>query len=345
MEAAARVNMDGQKKCMINELLSYVSYYYPRASRNGIIAVLLTSFNVADLEKARDLLEVVCEPMKMKGYDKIPKKRAGGPKNTQEDLIIKDIMDIWQLIDEHEGPKDCIPEFVAVDMEKVPKAKPEELGSVVSIVNKLNNMEAKLKLLEKAADCQARVSEGLMTAATTTQDQARNFPSMAEVIRNKEQQRQGRQPTGQVLGAWGQHAESPETQLKQRFETDQRTQNNVDEDGFRKVLYRRPQRPYILGKKKHDTLTGGYEDQELFVFRVNKRMHDDCIRDYLDEHNIEVLDYELKSHPNARMKSFRVKINYKDYKTVMDSEFWPEDIACRRFRPKRDTEVDGPQLG
>ena len=89
-----------------------------------------------------------------------------------------------------------------------------------------------------------------------------------------------------------------------------------DDEGFQVPRYNRPR--FVLGKKKDSNLKGGYEEADIFVFRVNRNMMDSSIKDYLESQNIDVMEYELRSHPNARMKSFRVKIKGSDYKRVMD---------------------------
>ncbi len=49
---------------------------------------------------------------------------------------------------------------------------------------------------------------------------------------------------------------------------------------------------------------------------------------------IIVESFEKISHSDAQMQSFKVTVNTDDFDTVMDQNFWPEGVRCRRFYSK-----------
>ena len=153
---------ENNKECVINEVLAYVTYYMSRATKNGIIAVIIAHFTMDELTKARDILDNYCSKLDLINYDKIPRKRHGGVKNTAVELIAKDITDVFTCIDENEGAWDTMPQFVARDISKIPKTAPEQMTSLIGLIEKMNVLENKLKFLEVTSSRQIDLCKGLI---------------------------------------------------------------------------------------------------------------------------------------------------------------------------------------
>lgn len=65
----------------------------------------------------------------------------------------------------------------------------------------------------------------------------------------------------------------------------------------------------------------------------------------MSDRNIEVHEYEKMSHRDAKYTSFRLKINILNSRTVSHPKFWPPNVQCRKFCPKRrDSEQQGWSL-
>ena len=48
--------------------------------------------------------------------------------------------------------------------------------------------------------------------------------------------------------------------------------------------------------------------------------------------NIDVKEVTVKSNRDARFKSFRVTINRKDLKLVLNKAFWPYGVGCKVWK-------------
>ena len=74
---------------------------------------------------------------------------------------------------------------------------------------------------------------------------------------------------------------------------------------------------------------------ELFVFNVDCSTDENCIKEFLKEEQVKVIEMECVSHKEAWTKSFRVLVTADDPVCTLDCDFWPLGIGCRRFFKKR----------
>ena len=99
----------------------------------------------------------------------------------------------------------------------------------------------------------------------------------------------------------------------------------------------RPKPKAVYGTRQSTILRSAPRRHELFVFRVDKEIADDSLKDYLTEEGKVNKIHELKcvSLDNSWTKSYRVLIECKDVNDILSPDFWPDGIGCRRFWRKR----------
>ena len=74
----------------------------------------------------------------------------------------------------------------------------------------------------------------------------------------------------------------------------------------------------------------------LFVFNVPNGCTANDIRDYVTDRSLHVNDIFQRSHPEARRKSFVLRISESASRRVMNPSFWPSGIKIRAYEAKSD---------
>lgn len=91
----------------------------------------------------------------------------------------------------------------------------------------------------------------------------------------------------------------------------------------------------VVGRGSSDELKGGSSEAEIFVSQLEKGTDSEKLKGYIQRKGVEVLEIEQTSRHFHRFESFRVKINGAYFNRVMNDEFWPKNVACRRFYNRR----------
>lgn len=82
-------------------------------------------------------------------------------------------------------------------------------------------------------------------------------------------------------------------------------------------------------------LRAGPKRHEIFVFRVHNDITDDSLKEFLTGEHLTVIDMECVSQDSSWTKSYRIVIESNDLSAILDPDFWPEGIGCRRFWRKK----------
>ena len=89
----------------------------------------------------------------------------------------------------------------------------------------------------------------------------------------------------------------------------------------------------VYGKKQSEALKAPPRRYELVVFNVTRDHDVDSVKSYITSDGVDVLN--IKTLPtNSEFNDclmFKVDVHYKDRETVLDSDFWPENVGCREF--------------
>ena len=104
---------------------------------------------------------------------------------------------------------------------------------------------------------------------------------------------------------------------------------------FTTVTNRRRKQTAVYGNANDDTFTAGLQKHELFVFQVNKNVTEDQVKDYISKNDVTVVSIKLMTAAEAPSNSYHVVIHCMDVRPIINPEFWPTGVGCRRFRKKQ----------
>ena len=104
-----------------------------------------------------------------------------------------------------------------------------------------------------------------------------------------------------------------------------------DDEGWKTVPKLSRRGKAVYGKKQSDALKA--PPYELVVLNVTRDHDVNSVKSYITSDGIDVLN--IKALPtNSEFNDclmFKVDVHYKDRETMLDSNFWPENVGCREF--------------
>jgi hypothetical protein len=103
----------------------------------------------------------------------------------------------------------------------------------------------------------------------------------------------------------------------------------------RRIQRKQRRNDAVIGKRTDRHIKSGLKNIDIFIFRVHCDVKDDTIQQFMTDENVSVVKFEKVSHEDSLMKSYKVTIKFDDLKLVMDEDFWPDGIGCRKFYSKR----------
>ena len=106
----------------------------------------------------------------------------------------------------------------------------------------------------------------------------------------------------------------------------------VDDDGGWETvpkLSRRDQKRCTV-KKQSDALNAPPRRYEIVVFNVTRDHDVDSVKSYITSDVLNIKTLPTNSEFNDCLM-FKFDVHYKDRETVLDSNFWSENVGCREF--------------
>lgn len=308
-----------ETRYVLNELLTYASFYIGQFPPDKIQSAILRHFVPAEIDKAKDVLWMVL------GETVVGKKTTRN-NSVSRSAVEANVRDIISALKSHTS--DDIT-YVANNLDRMPRWAPEEL-SLLALASRVSAIENELITVKttlasnqcKPVECPQPMeclesSEGAISlpvptcSEPTAERNQSNTVSYSAKIKSR------------VTPASIQAAPKAQTVPRQRQPVGPPARSSKT----------RP-KP-VVGKKKIDTVKGECRKADLFLYRVCHETDDNSIRHLFTDANIPLYDFNRVSHPDARMKSYRVTVAANDIVKVCNDEFLPEDIMCRRFyRPK-----------
>ena len=259
---------------------------------------------------------------------------------------VEDLQDAIRLVDSTYPDKSMMPYvFVARSMVNLPPSvKPATqpatdqppAPTTCPLENRLHILESQMAELLKAAtaekssrdvDC-LDVTPGVATNGVRSYSEALDGSKPPQQIRDLS----GMKAVGESSKA-GKSAIDKDEQLPPRL--------NADSDGEWTTSTRRTRKgKAVYGKKQSDVLRAAPRRFEFVVFNITNDHGTESVRDYINNSDVNVLGIKTLTTPNATTDRlmFKVDVNYKDRDSVMDSDFWPENVGCREFYFKRKVE-------
>lgn len=126
------------------------------------------------------------------------------------------------------------------------------------------------------------------------------------------------------------------------------TNNSVDSEGFKVVKNKkkvRRDRRVVTGQKLDSSciIKGAPEpNRDLFISRLVKETKDSDLERYVRDSGFTVNDLECISHPDAKMKSFRMSVPKSEFPKLLSDSLWPSGVRVRKYipPPKEDRSVN-----
>ena len=81
--------------------------------------------------------------------------------------------------------------------------------------------------------------------------------------------------------------------------------------------------------------------RDLFIFRVDPETEVADIRLHLENRELHVRSLEQLSHPDAKLKSYRLSVPVSEYRQLFSEDLWPSGVRVRKYIPPR-READNP---
>jgi hypothetical protein len=356
---------------IVNELLTYVCFYYLNSSIGGIKDVLKEFYHPKEVSDAKVLLWQIEK-------DNLPAFviRQDSDLRSAKEADIADIVNAFKKMD---NDNVAFPEFVCRNMDRIPKYGPEEID-LTSVVDRLAAVESKMSRINKIdsrlnnVECSSVKNKDSIDTLFSFYYQSHSMSSRLQSLSvggTAEQQSQTKQSTqrapekpaqvklkskgipdiflqgtGQGQGSKTGIPERPDIQLNPNPD-DAARGNSADRDGFRysKQEIRKKRKEAVYGKRSsnqgnHGTLRGAPQTLDIFVFRCDKNATCDKVRKYMEDNSTSVLDIECVSSVEARYRSYRVSVPRDSHDDVMDGDFWPEGVGVRYFKRRRAQFVD-----
>ena len=259
---------------------------------------------------------------------------------------VEDIQDAIRLVDSTYPDKSMVPYvFVARSMVNLPPSvKPATqpatdqppAPTTCPLENRLHILESQMAELLKTATAEKSSRDvdclddtpGVATNGVLSYRKALDGSKPPQQI----QDLSGMKAVGESSKA-GESAIDKDEQLPPRL--------NVDSDGEWTTSTRRTRKgKAVYGKKQSDVLRAAPRRFEFVVFNITNDHGTESVKDYINNSDVNVLGIKTLTTPNATTDRlmFKVDVNYKDRDSVMDSDFWPENVGCREFYFKRKVE-------
>lgn len=311
---------------VVNELLVYVFNHMKKHPMDSIKTVLLDFYCAEAISEAKKKLWDSFT-------DQLPsfERRTNRGQRNANEKEVDDILNSMKIIDAKFSDIKTLPVvFVAVNLSQLPNVNPGELETV-SLLERVTRLERQMATVVQPPG--KTFASVVSSAKKSTNDRPRQEP-------RSRQQLMVNLPSQQNIsaGTW----------------SDTATCDNDDNEGFilppeqirklRKKEQReseterpktKPKTKPVYGTRQDTQIRAGPRRCELFVFRVDKEIEDDQLGAFLASEQVKVHELECISKPEAWTKSYRIAVETPDPSAILQPDFWPDGIGCRRFWKKR----------
>ena len=343
-----------------SEVINYIKDFRGSLSHNSrLMKCLEKAFDISHIEHAKDTL------INLYSISEAPSRRGRGKVSKYEHLIL----DIIDMLASHHIPSEvvfystnlrcllpCVSAVeIAIDFEHLTVAqgkvqesvekltetitidKNEVIDNVKLLVNNcdktvesMNHLVARVESLEK------RIGMPPLPNPFQTNDMGRPFDcntqkvdsakSYSSALRQKSQYNQILSE-GQDCGVnrFPPHSFGQKDYIQKDCEFEM--QRHQRRSQMRKD---RRDNKAIIGTNTDSSIKSSKQMDDLFVFRIHPDVESEQVRCNINR-QVKVYAIEKVSHDDAPMQSFKVTINSDDFNTVMDAEFWPAGVRCRKF--------------
>lgn len=310
-------------KYVVNELLAYACYYINTSPVEKIHTVIAKFFVLNEIETAKNTLyETMGDALGKKHVRKDSLTRPASDANVTD--ILTALKNHWSI--------EAGPQFVALDMARIPKWGPEEI-SLYTLTDRMNLMEYEMNKMKQELHALSVNTADAMTNHNKVNTHDDIGPEISTNILQNDTNINDKKTYSAVFKAAPSH---PRTDGLQPFSNKPRNTHEKHTNGIMSTKKHGRTRPKpIIGKCKKENIRGVCKKTDIFIYRVLNDTEDAAIEKLFKDAKIPVFSFERVSHAEAKMKSFKVNIPLSNFDDVCNPDFLPEDVMCRRFfKPK-----------
>jgi hypothetical protein len=333
------------------ELLAYAFKYIHVASTGSMAKVISDFYSAEDIVDAMKNLSNAFSSNEALGEEIKRTKRTTATSGLSDanrfkladDLINKGVKPLSKL-------KDPEVIFCAVDLDKVPKFKPEE-ANIHSLLLRIQNLEInagrmdalETKCLTNAADIKHLMTGYPMGGAA--QGGARpKTPYIAHPPPSSPLATSGKDVSSAPMTSWNSatslppasyaaaSAVSQDKTLPSRMPDTGRWQ--VQREERRRLLQDANHKMKVVtGRKTGSNIKAAGINRSIYLSKVDKDYSEDDIKSLMATSNVPV-KYIRQINGRSGLglkKSFMIVIPENDFNTVMSEEFWPVGLECREW--------------
>ena len=325
-----------------NELLAYVFDSFDRDSSDHLEDVIMNFYGDGAVHDAKTLIW-------LKYKDQLPKFQDRRNNNAKR-REVSDIMTAVKAIDQQFSDAEFLPfVFVAVKLTNLPN---ERYSAEMSIRNRLSLLESQMsEVLTSKLSYAATAVAGGVPPATNVHIKPNERNVQGQAIPRVDHK-------AKTPGLFNQHTGNKPVETERNHVTDAGQNeapigddNSVqfrhlvgDREKYTTVTNRRRRQAAVYGNGTDDTFTAGLQKHDLFVFQVNKTVTDDQVKDYINKDDgVTVIDIKQMNSAEAPSNSYHVVVHCMDVRPILQPEFWPTGVGCRRFRKKQQWNNNGKQ--
>ena len=338
---------------IFSELLLYSQFYIHRSSVDSICKTICEYYSNTEVIESKKLIWATY------GLH-LPKIKWRRCLDANEKNV-KDIIDSLLKLDS----LSIVPVFAAKQLDRLPKHEPDEL-KLISVIEKLRNIEAKLGLVEEGVSLCRNDIDGhderlvrIETVPTKSYSAAATSATAAQICAQSAATRASSEPatlvkqpeltTARVPPKSAPNAAPPSTineilvdtfsgppVANDEFEIPshqarrlRRTNNKLNNATNNNITRAKA----FFGKSTNSKIKGvPLPGRDFFISRLSSDTNIADLKDFLcDECIIDVRDIVLISHPDSKFKSFKVTVCVDDINKLLKEELWPAGAKVQRF--------------
>ena len=373
------ITYNGEPKYVKNELLAYIQYYINRSTKENLKNVIIRSFSSEDVSVAKTILWSGCQAVLgsmdtrhasavrtikeadaadiINGFDKLDKSPFDMPTYVAVDIekipkIAPEDMEFTSIFE-----RLSIREQRVSFTEGRANANCDTIKALqLTVQEELLTIDKSKSMIKVPEDSYAGILKKPMVSSSAPHKETKQTNAINSVWEMEDHKALDRN-TVKLPGTEapyekpqksGRLSQISKLQMSDSYQTKNTENSSVTSaDGFRlsreEIRKRRrvkQRRDAVYGKRQHTSLRGGPKITELFIFNVCPDTSDNDLKDFIENEGIEILSLNCISHQESIMKSFKLSVDVKFKDTIMEADFWPEGIACRKyFRPRINNNV------
>ena len=342
---------------IVNELLSYAIFCHNANAVDNCKKVIIDFYNSDEIKAAKRSLWMECGNHLTENYQ----NRKSNENRTASTAYLEDIIKGIKELD----AKGKLPDVVARDISRIPDRQPEQLN-MLYVINQieelkkasknhqesLTSIKVEVMQLQDNAKNTAAHQDINNSAKASSKENEQNSEAPSQVLVGTNEQLQNNNSEGTGASAqenneviqqstqvpriegrpWGPQRKNRESTHNQHRNQINHITEQQENSSANSAQVQQPHTENGTANTSVNHLEGApLPQRSIFVSRVNRGdVH--SIKMFLQDNNVDVVDITQTNHLQAKFKSFRIKVTMLDLNKVLNKNFWPRGILCKKWR-------------